>query len=453
MPGYGYRLDTKPYVGGALQAKLLLEELPLRKDSLTSVTVGIFHAGRESRKWVETAEFGIPFLGSSALQNADFSNLPFISKEQVAHNPAFLLKEGYTLITRSGTIGKMAYCRKEMAGLACSEHVLRVAPDTSKIPPGYLYAFLSSKFGVPLVTSGTYGSLIQSIEPEHLAQIEVPRLDPEKEQAIHDLVEEAGRLRSEASAKISEAVTLLEKEAGFDEPSDRPNRLGAAAIESSEIFDSCARIDAWFFNSRSISIKHIIDNHPWGAKPLESVANVYGTPVFKRIYVDGDEHGVGFFGSAEIFKVDRTPEAFLSLKVKGIYKYILSEGSVIMASSGSLGGVIGRPQYVDRQIAGMAASNHVLRIDPLKDRVRPGYLYAYLASQRIGYPLILRTACGDAIPEIWPIYLNQIPVLMSPKILEDQIADDVENAFEMRVAATETERSAISTIEHELTTR
>ena len=29
MEGYGYRLDTKPYVGGALEAKVLLESLKI----------------------------------------------------------------------------------------------------------------------------------------------------------------------------------------------------------------------------------------------------------------------------------------------------------------------------------------------------------------------------------------------------------------------------------------
>jgi type I restriction enzyme S subunit len=52
---------------------------------------------------------------------------------------------------------------------------MRVVPDAEKIPPGYLYAYLSSKFGVPLVVGGTYGAIIQHIEPEHIANLPVPR--------------------------------------------------------------------------------------------------------------------------------------------------------------------------------------------------------------------------------------------------------------------------------------
>ncbi|WP_419650104.1 hypothetical protein, partial [Thiolapillus sp.] len=65
----------------------------------------------------------------------------------------------------------MAYARPDMDGVACSEHVMRVVPNESLIKPGYLYAYLSSRFGVPIVVSGTYGAIIQHIEPHHIAEL------------------------------------------------------------------------------------------------------------------------------------------------------------------------------------------------------------------------------------------------------------------------------------------
>lgn len=80
MKGYGYRLDTQPYVGGALQTKILLEKLPLQKDRLDSLCSGILNIGRIKRDWVEDSRFGIPFLSGSDIQKADISNLSLISK-------------------------------------------------------------------------------------------------------------------------------------------------------------------------------------------------------------------------------------------------------------------------------------------------------------------------------------------------------------------------------------
>src|SRR5439155_941344 len=84
MEGYGYRLDTKPYVSGALEAKVILEQLPLRKDPLNTLTKGfeggIYNGPQFVRNYVESPEQGVPFMTGSTMQLADLSNLPLLSK-------------------------------------------------------------------------------------------------------------------------------------------------------------------------------------------------------------------------------------------------------------------------------------------------------------------------------------------------------------------------------------
>ena len=176
---WGLRLDTSPYMGGAVEARIKLESLAARKDELRQLTkngmAGIVNAGRIKRLWVEDPDHGTRFLSSTDILRADLSTCSLISNKAVAANPKLIVHQGWTLITRAGTVGRMAYARSDMDGMACTEDVLRVIPDTSKIRPGYLYAFLGSQFGVPLVTSGTYGAIIQHIEPEHIADLPVPR--------------------------------------------------------------------------------------------------------------------------------------------------------------------------------------------------------------------------------------------------------------------------------------
>ncbi|MEB3175588.1 MAG: restriction endonuclease subunit S, partial [Cyanobacteriota bacterium] len=159
------RLDPAPYLSGASEAKAILAKLTAKKEPLKEITKAIFSGPRFSRNYVQDPEYGVPFLGSVDILEADLSHLPLISKKIVENNPNLLIEENWTLITCSGTIGRMVYSRAEMKGMAGSQHFMRVVPDPEKILPGYLYAYLSSKFGIPQIVSGTYGAIIQHIEP------------------------------------------------------------------------------------------------------------------------------------------------------------------------------------------------------------------------------------------------------------------------------------------------
>jgi type I restriction enzyme S subunit len=97
-----------------------------------------------------------------------------------------------------------------MAGYGVSEDVMKVVPDESRIPPGYLYAFLSSKYGVPLVVAGTYGAIIQHIEPEHIANLPVPRLGNDFELHVSGLIQKAAEQRALASNSRRAAIAAFE---------------------------------------------------------------------------------------------------------------------------------------------------------------------------------------------------------------------------------------------------
>jgi type I restriction enzyme, S subunit len=214
----GFRLDAPPFLSGALEARKLLERLSVKKEPLVSLTqgeLGIFHAGRIKRHWVIDPEYGVPFLSSTDILQADLSHLSLISKQVITENPQLTIRKDWILITRSGSIGRMAYARPDMDEMACSEDVLRVVPNPDRILPGYVYAFLSSKFGVPLVVGGTYGAIIQHIEPHHIASLPVPRLSEEIEVKAHRLVREAAELRTRAAGTMEEAKWLLTQMSGM----------------------------------------------------------------------------------------------------------------------------------------------------------------------------------------------------------------------------------------------
>src|SRR5437588_6621944 len=87
----GARLDSKPYLSGALEARVLLEKLRVEKQPLEELTLGgiegIINAGRIARMWVNAPEHGVPFLSSTDILQADLSNVSLIARKAVRLNP------------------------------------------------------------------------------------------------------------------------------------------------------------------------------------------------------------------------------------------------------------------------------------------------------------------------------------------------------------------------------
>jgi type I restriction enzyme S subunit len=419
----------------------------MRKDHLQDLTQdgidGIINAGRITRLWVDDDLHGHPFLSSTDILQADLSNISHIAKSAARQNSQLLIKDRWTLITRSGTIGRMTYARTEMRGMACSEDVLRVVPDEAKVLPGYIYAYLSSQFGVPLIVSGTYGSIITHLEPSHIAKLLVPRLGQIENQA-HELIQQAANLRTDASIRLKRATGSLTEHLG--KPTLRETYSSAQVVSSSEI-GKTMRMEGYFYNQKARDADRWASTHSNGVWNLSDIADVYDVPQFKHIYVE-TEYGLPFFTSGDLFKLERKPEKHLSsTQTKDLDKYILGRNWVLLARSGQLGGIICRPQFSDSAMEGTATSDHVIRIIAKSDDVPPGYIYAYLSTPEIGYPLLMRTSCGTSIPALWPTYLKSLPIVRAPLTFMNMVDAEVKGAFEMRVEATRLEDEARALVE------
>lgn len=145
-----------------------------------------------------------------------------------------------------GNYRENGLCTGDMSGMACTEDVLRVIPDETRIMPGYLYAYLGTKFaGVPLVILGTYGSIITHLEPEHVADLPVPRLGGIENQA-HELVQCAANLRVEASKELRLITQDLEQEiSGGCDVVWTHKHVQAHAIQTVSISSKLVRLDAF----------------------------------------------------------------------------------------------------------------------------------------------------------------------------------------------------------------
>lgn len=437
----GRRLDCGSYMSGAVEAKELLKRH--ENEDLINLTAGhnggIFNGPRFPRVYVDDPANGVPFLDSTDILDADLSNVSLLSKKQVKENPSLILDEGWTLITCSGTIGRMAYARSDMKGMAGSQHFMRVVPDITKITPGYLYAYLSSRFGVPIVVSGTYGAIIQHIEPHHITDLPVPRLGEIEEQA-NELVQRAAELRVEANSSIAEQVKELEEEIAGGPITWEFKKPQAFSIETKELSSCFERLDA-FHHIGFVGEAEKKARVP--LIPISRVADALRPPIFKRVHVQ--EGGYEFLGGADVMTMDQKSDEYISSKTKHIERFIVKSGQVLFQCVGQRYGIFGKPTLANRNLIGKAVSEHQMRIIP-HDIRDAGYINIYLATG-FGLRFLLKHSSGTSIPVLQEDGARKIQIYWPEEERRREISAIAEQAWEYRARAVELEDEARTLVE------
>lgn len=167
--------------------------------------------GRFKRIYVEK-EQGVPFFGGKQLLQLNPSGEKYLSfgKHADRIEKELSLEENMCLITRSGTIGKIMIVPKHWTGWVASEHCLRLSPRNKDLA-GYIYAWLSTNYALPLIVRHTYGAVVDEIDDKQLAEVPIPLLQDEAiQQRINDLVLQANELRYQAYLKEQEAIKKME---------------------------------------------------------------------------------------------------------------------------------------------------------------------------------------------------------------------------------------------------
>lgn len=170
----------------------------------------IILAGRFKRTYVDNKN-GIPFFGGKQLLELNPSNMKYLSVDQHAKRivKELQLKENMIAVTCSGTIGKINIVPKHWENWALNQHVMRIVPATDDIA-GYIYCWLNTDYAYHLIVRNTYGSVVDEIDDQQLAQVVIPLLKNEtKQKEINNKVLQANELRYQAYLKEQEAINSI----------------------------------------------------------------------------------------------------------------------------------------------------------------------------------------------------------------------------------------------------
>ena len=167
------RLDASFYNPRVAEAHAGLRATKMKLVPLRDLVQEIILPPRCRRVYVDS-DHGIPFLQGSHVVHYRPADLKFVSRAEQPHLDKLIIRSGWLLITRSGTVGRCVVVPDVWDEWAASEHAIRIVPDNEKAPVGYLYSFLSSSFGQAQLTAQIYGGVVDELSEDQAGTVLVP---------------------------------------------------------------------------------------------------------------------------------------------------------------------------------------------------------------------------------------------------------------------------------------
>jgi type I restriction enzyme S subunit len=212
-----FRIEAHFHNPFARMAISAIQDCPSRKRTVGTLSHDVIIGGRSKRNYVESA-YGTPFLSGKNIVQARPSDIKHVSNTETDNLEDMLLRRGWILVTRSGTIGRMCFVWNNFEKYAASEHCLRVLPNEDLVDGGYLYAFLISDYGYEQIIRFRFGSVIDEISNHQLKQVIVPLPPSQEQKEIGNLVRLAYEDRADALRLEDKAQELLMREINAHDP-------------------------------------------------------------------------------------------------------------------------------------------------------------------------------------------------------------------------------------------
>ena len=450
----GFRFDASFHMSEGLVVRRMISSSPYDILSIGEVSEKVFYGTRAKRIYVSKKEYGIPFFSSSDILRADLDNIKLASKSLTPGIEQMTLQKGWTLISRSGTIGNCAFANAKHAQKLASEHVIRLVPNNI-LRGGLVYAYLASKYGHSLLTQGTFGGVIQHIEPAFVESLPIPSFPHDFQEEVDVHIQNSAQLREEAIDELSTAEKKLKEKAGlrrlssddYDYYGHRSSQRNVSCFTRDIQDIGTTTINAFNHSERIRKVKSSIH---CDTKPLKDILinnDTFSTGSFPRIEVNPG-HGIMLINQSDIFDsiIKGKYISRRGVKVDNLVEY----GEVLIAGVGTLGEneTFCRTIFANEDLKGQLVSGEFIRMKTIED-VPSGYLFAWLNSD-YGFRFLRNIQAGTKLCRPIPKLVLEIPVPIIDQDSMMEIDKLVREAHTKRHLANQNELKAISMVEQEI---
>ena len=415
----------------------------------------IFTLGRNKRAYT-LPEFGYPFLSNSdAASQNPFTTCKYNSKKYGFDETA-LLKGGMILTGRVGAIGQTTFVPRywERFKTMGSDNIIRIVVKP-EYKNGFIYAYLASKIGNLSFWKHATGGVQPFITDKMVGELPIPEFPDSFQKEVDDLMQEASRLREEATDELNEAEKILKEAAKLRDltPEDydyyglnNSGRKVSCFVRKRKDIDTTT-INAFNHSERIRNTKASITCPTVPLKEVLFGGDTFSTGSFPRIEVK-EGCGIMLINQKDIFDTIVKGKYISKRNVKT--NNLVEYGEVLIAGVGTLGEneTFCRAIYANEDLVGQLVSGEFIRLKT-NGKVSSGYLYAWLASD-YGFRLLRNLQAGTKLCRPIPRLVLEIPVPVVEKETMEEIDKLVKDAYTKRYLANCNERKAISLVEQEI---
>lgn len=451
LAGEGTRLQAGFHLSEDQRAVARLSKLAGRCVPLGQLVEpeGLFTGSIFKRVYASGADHGRPYVSPSELLKVEVRSHSFLSPLVGSDRlDRLALKPGTVLVTCSGmNLGQAVWCRPDMDGLIASHDLIRVELDASRVPAGYVYAYLAGRFGHAWIRKQIYGGNIKHVEAKHLEPLPVPRLDPQLEVDVDAKIRRFADLVASYRQGLDAASQLL-----F-------SRLGVEDIDTEQWRDDPRHL-GWVHQGASSMTLRALNHHPVAAElagrirsgphsPLGELCRpdlFKGKIIFKRIDAEAP-YAVMLLGQRNAFRLRPYGRMISKASIQGIGLQV-PPLSTMIPSHGTLGEgeLYCRAFIVTSETAKYAYSGDFFRCIPVPEKIPPGYLFAFLRSET-AFRLLRSISAGGKQQEQHPALMWRLPIPRLKPAHEQEIHERIVTACEQLDKALLLEEQARSQVE------
>lgn len=451
----GNRIDSSVHLSEGVKVRDELKKLPYKITTIFQTSENMFIGNIFSRNWVGNPKFGATYLAASDSVLSDLEVGRYLSRKQAQTLSYLKVKEGWILVTCSGTLGEVAFTNSNYTDKILTHDLLRIVPNDNLVKRGVVYAYLASKYGYYQISQSQFGGVVKHINASQAGLIPIPIFPDSFQESVNKLVMESSKWREEATTLLNMAKQLMKEKTGLAELSpDKYDSFGQHSFNrkvscfSRNINDiGTTTINAFNHSQRIRSLKEAM---PCQTKVLSDVlenGKPFSTSSFPRLEVKSG-FGVMLINQSDIFDniVRGKYISKRNVNLTNLVKY----GEVLIAGVGTLGESESfcRTIFANEDLEGQLVSGEFVRMKT-KDNFPSGYLYIWLSSD-YGFRFLRNIQAGTKLCRPIPKLLLNIPVPVIDIDSMQKIDRLVREAHTKRHEANQKELKAISMVEEEI---